>query len=799
VSYKATDSQRDPVPLRPLDPRQPVADAAMPAERETLPRPLTVLIGREEERAAIRARLADGAPLLTLTGPGGVGKTRLALAVAADLADAYADGVVFVPLAAVPEAGLVLPALASALGVRETVERRLFDALIATLRGRQLLVILDNLEHVLGAAPEIARLLAACPGLTILATSRAPLNVSGEQRFQTPPLALPPPGGQIDPERLRNYSAIALFVERAREVRHDFALTPENAPAIADICQRLDGLPLAIELAAAWVRLLPLPALAAGLEQRLALLHGGPKDQPARLRTMREAIAWSYALLTARQAQLFRRLSIFVGGFTLGAAEAINDQQSPVTLDVLVALVDTSLVQVMPDDGGEPRFQLLETVREFGLEQLAASGDAEQIAAVHASVMLAFAEAAEPNLLGPEEVRWQDRCAAELGNLRAALAWAIDHDLEMALRIGGALWVYWAWYQLAEGRRWLTRACEQPAENVPSLVQSRARCTQASLAALEGDVDATIEIGQMALDLARSAKDPVAEAMAHWMIGCAALFTEVVAEVVADAIPSLDAALRLFPAAITPSERARAAYARSHRGSVALVLGDEALGRACYDAAVAEARQVESPGVLILILSDYAGWLIQANELVRARAYLTEALAQTRGHRGTWIAVSPILSLALVNAMEGEASTSARQLGAAEAVLERMGMEPPYHYALRIAQAVDLARASLGEHVFEALRAEGRADPLSVMAEAGKVSEQQAPPLPAHSGQYADMTSRERDVLRCLVQGASDKEIAAELGMGSRTVATHVATIRAKLEAPSRTAAAAIAVRDGLV
>jgi predicted ATPase/DNA-binding NarL/FixJ family response regulator len=684
-------------------------------------------------------------------------------------------------------------------------------------------------------------LLAACPGLTILATSRAPLNISGEQRFQTPPLALPPPGGQIDPERLRNYSAITLFVERAREVRHDFALTPENAPAIADICQRLDGLPLAIELAAAWVRLLPLPALAAGLEQRLALLHGGPKDQPARLRTMREAIAWSYALLNARQAQLFRRLAIFVGGFTIEAAEAVGGDgltalggvgptglsgegdemgqptlplsslsvasspkakpsppersDAPSVLEVLAALVDTSLVQVAPDDGGEPRFQLLETVREFGLEQLAASGEAEQVARVHAETVAAFVEAVEPNLLGPDEVRWQDRCSAELGNLRAALAWALDHDLEMALRIGGSLWVYWAWYQLAEGRRWLTRAFNQPAADVPALVQSRARTTQAALAALEGDVDATIEIARMAVQLAQEAEDPGAEAVAHWMLACGSLYGEDVAK----GIPDLDAALRLFPLATLPNDRGWHAYAWSTRGAVAMVLGDEEHGRALYEAALLEARKVGSPGLLMLFMGDYAGWLIQANELARAREYLTEAMALATEHRGTWLEFGPILSVAVVNAIEGKAATAARQLGAADVVLERMGMDTPFHFAMRMERAAELVRARLGEQALEALRAEGRADHRVVMAEAGSSFGKEAVALPLHSATGVELTSRERDVLRCLVQGASDKEIAAELGMGSRTVATHVATIRAKLAAPSRTAAAAIAVRDGLV
>jgi DNA-binding CsgD family transcriptional regulator len=409
--------------------------------------------------------------------------------------------------------------------------------------------------------------------------------------------------------------------------------------------------------------------------------------------------------------------------------------------------------------------------------------------------MLAFVNVAEPNLLGPDEVLWQDRCAAELGNLRATLAWALDHDLEIALRIGGALWVYWAWYQLAEGRRWLTRALNQPAADVPVLVQSRARTTQAALAALEGDVDATIEFAQMAVQLARAAEDPGAEAVAHWMVAAGSLFGEDVAK----AIPDLDSALRLFPLATLPTDRGWAAYARTNRGAVAMILGDEEHGRALYEAALLETLAVGSPGLLILFMGDYAGWLIQASDLVRARAYLTEAMALATKHRGTWLEVGPIGSLALVNALEGDGATAARQLGAADAVLARMSMEMPYHFALRVAQAVDLARASLGERAFETLRAEGRANPLAVMAAASHVGEQHVPPHHVRSRKLLPLTPRERDVLRWLVQGASDKEIAAQLGIGVRTVATHVATLRAKLQAPSRSAAAAIAVREHLV
>jgi predicted ATPase len=602
-------SQRDPIRIHRRDPDSPWVEVALPTEHEPLPHPLSSLIGREAEIAAIRAQLQGGARLLTILGPGGVGKTRLALAVAADLAAAYPDGVVFVSLAGIPQASLVLPALAARMGVRETLGRGLRDVLVSTLQGRHLLVVLDNLEHVLGAAPDIAHLLAACPRLAILATSRSPLRISGEQRFQTPPLGLPRADMPSDPDQLSGFPAVRLFTERAREVQSDFALTTDTSPMVADICRRLDGLPLAIELAAPWVRVLPLPALAAGLEQRLTMLHGGPEDQPARLRTMREAIAWSYTLLDEDQAQVFRRLSIFVDGLTLSAASSVGEWQSGqrvasdvatvshvAILDVLAALIDASLVQAMTDEGDEPRFRLLETVREYGLERLAAAGEAEDIAQAHAVTMAAFVAAAEPNLLGPDEVRWQARCAAELGNLRAALSWAIDHDLEMALRMGGSLWAYWAWYQLAEGRRWLTLALSRDGKVAPR-VRSRALTTQAALAVLEGD-DSELEITQEALELARAAGDLSAEAVALWIRACGVMS----GERISDAIPDLDAALQLRSFITSPTDRGWIAYARALRGAVEMILGDPDLGHVDYEAAIQEIREVGSPGLLIMFV-----------------------------------------------------------------------------------------------------------------------------------------------------------------------------------------------------
>ncbi|MGH2616414.1 MAG: ATP-binding protein, partial [Thermomicrobiales bacterium] len=424
--------------LRDPGTRAPEPAARMPkfSPAGTMPRLLTSFVGREWELAAIGELMATGPRLLTLTGPGGVGKTRLAIAAATAIAPAFADGVVFVPLAAITEPGLVLPTISRALDIRETPGRPLTKTLAEALQDWRVLLVLDNFEHVLVAAADLARLLEACPGLTALVTSRAPLRLSVEQRFLTPPLTLPAPGHTLADGGLAGNEAIALFVERARSVRHDFAVDGGNAAQLVEICRRLDGLPLAIELAAAWVRVLPPAALLSRLDQRLSLLHGAIDEQPLRLRTMRDAIAWSYDLLAPDEARLFRRLAVFVGGFTLETAEHVaqgerRDSPSPhdpitpsptSTLDLLAAFIDKSLLQLNADQP-DPRYLMLETVREFALERLEEAAEATSIRDRHATWCLELATRAEPELSGAQQTIWFARLETEHPNLRAALSW----------------------------------------------------------------------------------------------------------------------------------------------------------------------------------------------------------------------------------------------------------------------------------------------------------------------------------------------------------------------------------------
>jgi predicted ATPase len=459
----APDLMADFPPLNTLD-----------ARRTNLPAQPTPLIGREREVADVTALLRRGdVRLVTLTGPGGTGKTRLGFQIAAELLDDFAEGTYFVDLAPISDPDLVASVIAQTLGARETGGRPLVELLNTYLREKHLLLLLDNFEQVLSAAPLVAGLLAAAPRLKVLVTSREVLHLRSEKEFPVPPLELPDPQHPKEIETLSQYAAVQLFIARALDVKPDFAVTNQNAPALAEVCARLDGLPLALELAAARIKLFSPEALLARLNSRLAVLTGGPRDLPERQQTLRNTIEWSYNLLDAGEQTLFRRLSIFVGGCTGDAVEAVCNPDGDLPLEVidrLAALLDKSLLKQLEGSDGAPRFMMLETIREYALERLAASGETEVLRRRHAECFLALAETAEPQFHGSDQRLWLDRIEIEHDNLRAALAWSLegqratpqspDDQLRSALglRLAAALWQFWDRRGYApEGRRWLER------------------------------------------------------------------------------------------------------------------------------------------------------------------------------------------------------------------------------------------------------------------------------------------------------------------------------------------------------
>jgi predicted ATPase/class 3 adenylate cyclase len=614
-----------------------------------LPAQATALIGREAEVLAICDLVRhDNMRLLTLTGPGGTGKTRLALQAAADLLDDFRDGVYFVPLAPLRDPDIVPVAIAETLNVKEHGDRPLVEQLKVYLHKKHILLLLDNFEQVAPAGSLVADLLAAAPNLKVLVTSREVLHLYGEHEYGVPPLSLPDIKRLPPIERLRQYEAVRLFIERAQAVRSDFAVTTENAPAIAEICVRLDGLPLAIELAAARSKLFPPKALLARLDKRLSLLTSGPRDLPARQQTLRNAIAWSYDLLDAAEQAIFARLSVFVGGCTLKAAEAVlaDDQAgnqgdltasipASVVIDGLTSLLDKSLLKQEERVDAEPRFVMLETIREYALEQLGASGEEPELLRRHTRFFMELAEAAEEHFDGPGQRAWMIYLEAEHDNLRAALAWAIEAASDMGLRLAGALGRFWdVQGHHREGRDWLLKVLAQTKDDDRVQVKgSHAKALNQAgyLAAFQYDVTQAHSLLDQSVALWRAVGDQrgLAYALCDW--GAAAFFQWSPAAnlqgTLRQARLHLEESISVFRQLAEKKGLIRALF---WHGLIAYHQGDDEIVRASSEACIELAREIGAVSFIAAATANLGGIAFRQGDYAAAQSLWEEALQLAR-------------------------------------------------------------------------------------------------------------------------------------------------------------------------
>lgn len=716
------------------------------SRKHNLPAQITSFIGRTQELTEVN-HLLDLSRLVTLTGPPGTGKTRLALQVAADMAETFEDGVFFVSLAPIRDPALVANSIAQVLGVLEPGGESLLNAITNALRDKHLLLVLDNFEHLLPAAPLVGELLAAAPRLAVLATSREMLRLYGEHEFSVPPLRLPDLKQPLAAETIRSYEAVALFHHRAQAASPGFALDDENAASVATICVHLDGLPLAIELAAARARLYAPQTLLVRLGSRLEALAEGPRDLPARQRTLRDTLAWSYELLDVDEKILFARLGIFAGGCTLDSAEAVCGEG--LALDVvsgLESLLNKNLLRQEQGFDGEPRFIMLETMREYALEKLRESGELERVSQRHAQHFLNIAEESFPQLFSPDQSWWLSRLETEHDNFRAALRWSLTQDDpdQMSLRFVGLLsrrfWEVRG--HLSEGRVWLSKALTLKHANLRTKARADALSGVAELAYMQSDFAGTRALYQEALEIYRELGDRYH--VAHSMLGLGDVATE---------IGDYDSAMPLFLEACALMRQV--GDGRGYGRALTLLAwgalrpGNYEQARACLEEALVLFDQIHDKASLGLVYSGLGevalrqGRLDDANDLLKKSLSLRHELGEKWG-LGTslgslgWLAMCQgdfkkaastlgeslkvrqeigdkggiawcLEKLAEMSDSNDDHSRAVRVYGAAAALRQGVSsaidpVDQP-HYEVIIGQL----RARLGQTIFETLWAEGQA------------------------------------------------------------------------------------------
>ena len=686
-----------------LEPSQIEAPLPSPARvaKHNLPAPVASIVGRERELIDLRAMLTHHR-LVALTGIGGIGKTRLALEFATSVADAYADGVWFVDLAPVSDPGLVVNAVASALGVREEPGRPVVETLQAFVASRTLLLLLDNCEHLLQACGHLARdLLQAGPGIAIVATSREPLHVSGEATFPLAPLAAPDAAHPLVPDALCEFAAVRLFVARATEARPDFALTPRNAAAVARICRDLDGIPLALELAAARVRTMAVEAIVAHLADRFALLKGGDPTALPRQQTLRATIDWSYDLLAPPERALLQRLAVFAGGFVLDAAEAVgagDDVSAGDVLDLLGHLVDKSLVAFDPQT---ERYKLLETVRQYAAERLAASGEEAQVRDRHLGYYAALADRAGPGLAGPEHEHWHARLDAESENILRAFVHARvapgGGPTGLAMVYGFNRWFWWnrldLWYRVA------TDALAHPDAQNATTARSRALYIASSIAYITGRYADAFALAETSVAIARECGDSQALSEALYNLGIAAI-----------AVDRPDDARAHFEEGLALARKAgdttAIAMALGGLGELHAQQDRHALAEAAYLEALANSGDPEST---LITIGNLARTAIALRAEAKAVRYLRDGMAKSGPHCSQMAAQMALANCAGIAALRGEWALAIRMSGAVEAHNARCGLLGDFVDARIHALHMAPARDALGVEVAAANFAAGRA------------------------------------------------------------------------------------------
>lgn len=788
---RGTNHSRPPLELVPKQPEDTAPKSNLPAQ-------LTSLIGREREIAEVKRLLAEHR-LLALTGSGGCGKTRLALAVAFEVVQEFDDGVWLVELASLSDPDLVPQAVASTLGVREVQDRPLTETLSKHLGFRKMLLVLDNCEHLVESCAALANtLLRACPNLRILVTSREALGIAGERAWLVPSLSLP--GSQNLPplEELAHYEAVRLFVERAAAAASTFELTERNAPAVAELCQRLGGIPLAIELAAARVRVLSVEQIASRLDHCFSLLTGGSRMALPRHRTLRATIDWSHDLLSEKEKALFRRLSVFAGGFTVEAAEKVcggEGIEREEVLDLLTRLVDKSLVLVAERDG-EARYRLLETVRQYGWEKLSESGEVEAVRWHHARFFLALAEEVEPKINTADRRLWLGRLEVEHDNLRAALRWTANAgETETGLRLGGAL--FWFWLHSgywSEGRRWLEGALT----GTSARTAARAKVLYGAgvLAWAQGDHATARSRLEESVAIWRELGDEQDIAYALHFLGLAVLGQ-------GEPVRARSLAQESVEIFRKGEDEFGLAQSLSTLGLVIMAQGEDyALASSLQEESVAISRKTGDYWVLSLALRNLGFAAFRQGDYDRAVALFKESLAVLRQLGEKFFTTRSLEYLAAVLAMSGDHGRAARLFGAGEALREEIGAAVLPFYQVDYDHGVAVAQAQLGEEAFAAAWAQGRAmtpeQAIEYALEEGHEPEEPEEPEP--SPDYpAGLTAREVEVLGLVAKGMTNAQVAQQLYLSPRTVNAHLNSIYHKLGVSSRGAAVRFAVEHGLV